>query len=225
MMQADVPPRAVPEHTPRVTGEAPSLWLKYAFDKAFAVFALILLAPIMLIVAALIWRRRDGPIFFAHTRIGEGGVPFRCLKFRTMIHDGSKRFAEVMEIDPIARDEWTVNRKIYRDPRVDRLGAVLRATSLDELPQFLNVLRGEMSIVGPRPVTAEEVEMYGIYAGDYLSVRPGVTGSWQVSGRNDLDYEERVLLDSRYVRSRTFLGDMAIILKTVKVVITRQGAS
>ncbi len=185
---------------------------------------LVALSPILMVVAVAILSRRDGPLFYGHMRVGKDGRLFKCLKFRTMVPDGGRRFDAVMAIDPIARDAWETRRKICRDPRVSPLGAFLRATSLDELPQFINVLRGDMSLVGPRPITEEELAQYGDHAAAYLAVRPGITGVWQVSGRSDATYAERVAFDLDYVRNQSFARDLAIMLKTIKVVLTRQGA-
>lgn len=197
---------------------------KLVFDRLAALLALVLILPTMLVIAVLILLRRDGPVFFSHVRVGRGGREFRCHKFRTMIPDGTKLFNHILTIDPIARDDWQVRRKVFRDPRVSRLGAFLRSSSLDELPQLWNVLCGEMSMVGPRPITAEELVEYGENAREYLSVRPGITGAWQVSGRSDATFAERVALDVHYVRTLSFARDMTILLRTVDVVLKRQGA-
>lgn len=198
---------------------------KIAFDRVAALLALLMVAPIMLGIAALILMRRDGPVFFSHDRVGRNGRMFRCHKFRTMVPNGAKLFDQILAIDPIASEDWTIRRKVYRDPRVSRLGAFLRSTSLDELPQLWNVLTGDMSMVGPRPITAEELAQYGDNARDYLSVRPGITGAWQISGRSECTYAERVALDVDYIRNLSFARDMAILLRTVDVVLRRQGAS
>ena len=198
---------------------------KTAFDRASAFLGLILVLPVMLVVAALIALRRDGPLFFSHVRVGKGGRLFRCYKFRTMVPDGSRLFNHILSIDPVAREDWQVRRKVHRDPRVSRLGAFLRSSSLDELPQLWNVLCGDMSMVGPRPITLEELAEYGDNAREYLSVRPGITGAWQVSGRSQCTYAERVALDVDYVRNLSFARDMVILLRTVNVVLRRQGAS
>lgn len=204
----------------------PLEWLaKSVFDRVAAFLALLMVAPTVGVIAALILMRRDGPVFFSHVRVGRDGRMFRCHKFRTMVPDGARLFDQILAIDPIASEDWAVRRKVYRDPRVSRLGAFLRSTSLDELPQLWNVLTGEMSMVGPRPITVEELAKYGDNARDYLSVRPGITGAWQVSGRSDCTYAERVALDVDYVRNLSFSRDMAILLRTVDVVLRRQGAA
>ncbi|WP_102110349.1 sugar transferase [Oceaniglobus roseus] len=217
------PVPSTPPQRFRTTGRLSAFW-KSAFDRSVAFCALALLAPVMVLVGLLILRGNDGPVFFSHVRVGRGGQPFRCHKFRTMIPNGAGRFQSILDIDPVARDDWQTHRKVHRDPRVSRLGAFLRSTSLDELPQFWNVLRGDMALVGPRPVTSEELGHYGPHAADYMSVRPGITGAWQVSGRSEASYAERVALDVAYVRNRGFRTDLGILLRTVSVVLRREGA-
>lgn len=198
---------------------------KRAFDIGFALLALSATAVIFAVVALTIRLRGDGPVFFGHERVGKDGETFHCLKFRTMVPDAEARLAELLGRDPAARAEFERDRKLKDDPRViPGIGAFLRQTSLDELPQFLNVLRGEMSVVGPRPVTASEVPLYGRNAEDYLSVKPGITGLWQVSGRNELSFAERVTLDARYVAERSIFSDTLIIMRTVRVLATGHGA-
>jgi len=206
-------------------GQSVGALTKVVFDRLVALVALITLAPVMAVVATLILMRRDGPVFFSHPRVGRGGKIFRCHKFRTMVPNGGALFEQVLAIDPVARDDWEIRRKVFRDPRVSRLGAFLRSSSLDELPQFWNVLCGEMSMVGPRPVTAEELEHYGEAARDYMTVRPGITGIWQVSGRSGCTFAERVALDVGYVRNLSFAQDIAILFRTVKVVLSHEGAA
>lgn len=197
---------------------------KWLFDKAFAAVALITLAPAMLVIALVLRLKAPGPVFFAHTRIGKDGRRFKCYKFRTMRADGDARLAWVFEIDPIARADWAAAQKLERDPRVHPVGQFLRRTSLDELPQFWNVLKGDMSIVGPRPIVDDEIERYGRHFADYCAVRPGITGAWQVGGRTGTDYDARVALDVDYVRNASFRGDLRIVLKTVGVVLKQRGA-
>lgn len=199
--------------------------VKMAFDRCAALLGLVMISPVMLFITVLILMRRDGPVVFSHVRVGRGGRLFRCHKFRTMIPNSNDLFHHILAIDPIARDDWQVRRKIFRDPRVSRFGAFLRASSLDELPQLWNVLCGDISLVGPRPITLEELAQYGEHAGDYLSVRPGITGAWQVSGRSNSTFAERVALDVDYIRNPSFLRDMSILLRTVSVVLGRQGAA
>ena len=199
-------------------------YFREGFDKAFALLALIFLAPIFLAVCILQLLSEGRPIFFAHTRIGRNGKSFKCLKFRTMAVDADKRLRKLLDEDPMALEEWESTQKLEKDPRVTCLGLFLRKTSLDEVPQFLNVVKGDMSIVGPRPIVSDEIPRYGSFFCDYTSVKPGITGLWQVSGRNDTSYDERVALDVDYVRNRSFFGDLKIILRTVKVVFSREGA-
>lgn len=187
--------------------------------------ALLLLAAPAFLLLALLIRADGGPVLYAHERIGRGGRRFGCLKFRSMVVDSQARLAALLQSDPTARAEWETTRKLKDDPRVTRTGRFLRASSLDELPQLINVLRGEMSLVGPRPVVASELDdHYGEAARDYLAVRPGVTGLWQISGRSDTSYATRVALDSRYARSPSLRTDLKILLRTPLVVLLRRGA-
>ena len=189
-----------------------------------ATLLLILLSPVLAIVALLIWRRDGGPVLFTHYRVGHEGKLFRCLKFRTMLRNSEQLLADLLRNDPQARAEWERDHKLDNDPRVTRIGRFLRRTSLDELPQLLNVLRGEMNLVGPRPITVAELTRYGGVRWHYLSVRPGITGLWQISGRNNTTYDERVALDRRYVEQRSFWLDVGILLKTLRAVAVREGA-
>ncbi len=197
--------------------------IKRLFDITAALAGLILCAPVFAVLSFLI-RRDGGPAFFSQTRIGRGGRPFRCLKFRTMVTDAEARLQALLASDPEAAAEWARDQKLRNDPRVTRVGRFLRQTSLDELPQLINVLKGDMSLIGPRPVVPSELDRYGPRKGYYLRVRPGITGLWQVSGRNKTTYEQRVMLDSFYVMNWTFLRDLDIIWKTVvEVCWTRSG--
>ena len=189
-----------------------------------AIAALVFLLPVMLLVAMAIYAQDGGPILFAHRRIGLNGRYFHCLKFRSMAIDAEARLAALLASDPAARAEWQQDHKLRCDPRVTRLGAFLRKTSLDELPQFLNVLRGDMSIVGPRPIVEAEVAKYGRRFRDYCAVKPGITGLWQVSGRSDTSYRTRVALDCIYARHRSFGLDAYIIACTVPAVLARRGS-
>ncbi|MBW8269872.1 sugar transferase [Caldovatus sp. SYSU G05006] len=198
--------------------------LKRALDVAGAAALLVVLA-VPLAVIALLVRADGGPVLFAHRRVGKGGVPFNCLKFRTMVPDAEARLAALLEADPEARAEWEATRKLRRDPRITWIGRFLRASSLDELPQLVNVLRGEMSLVGPRPVPAAELAAcYGAAAEHYRSVRPGITGPWQVSGRNDTSYAHRVALDVAYATRPSLREDLRILLRTPAAVLLRRGA-
>lgn len=193
-------------------------------NQGAALLLLCLFSPLLLVIALLIWRTDGAPVFFGHYRVGVNGRLFRCLKFRSMRLDSAAVLAEILRTDPAARTEWERDQKLLDDPRITSIGHVLRKTSLDELPQLFNVLRGDMHLVGPRPVTVSELTRYGKVRWHYVSVPPGITGLWQVSGRNNTSYDERVSLDRHYVESRSAALDVAILLKTVRVVLLREGA-
>ncbi|MBI1220614.1 MAG: sugar transferase [Rhodobacteraceae bacterium] len=197
---------------------------KRAFDLLVAVSGLLILSPVFVLLAGLILLMDGAPVFYAHERVGLGGRRFLCIKFRTMTTRGDAILAGLLARDPAARREWETNRKLSHDPRVTRLGALLRRTSLDELPQLWNVVKGDMSIVGPRPVVSDELAHYGVHAVEYLSVLPGVTGAWQVAGRSNTTYAERVALDVAYVHNQSLRGDIGIVLQTCRVVLSRDGA-
>ncbi|MCZ8142665.1 MAG: sugar transferase [Acetobacteraceae bacterium] len=197
---------------------------KRALDIIGAGLWLVLLSPFFLIVALMV-RADGGPAFFAHQRVGRGGKLFGCLKFRSMVIDSQARLEALLASDPAARAEWEATRKLKNDPRITRIGRFLRSTSLDELPQLINVLRGEMSLVGPRPVQVAEIDRYyGASAAHYMAVRPGITGLWQVSGRSETSYESRVALDVSYVSRPSMLTDLSILLRTPVAVLSRRGA-
>jgi exopolysaccharide production protein ExoY len=206
---------------PRPVGLA----LKRTFDIVGAATLLLLLVPLFPLVALGV-RWDGGPVFYRHTRVGFSDRLFSCLKFRTMAIDADQRLAHHLAVDLHAAAEWASQRKLTNDPRVTPLGALLRATSLDELPQLLNVLRGDMSLIGPRPVVSEELEQHYSPAGRvaYGATRPGITGLWQIGGRSDTTYNERVALDITYVRTWSLLLDMKILLRTIPAVLTRRGA-
>ena len=199
--------------------------LKRLFDIAGALGLMAALLPGLLVIAALV-KADGGPVLFAHERVGRGGRRFGCLKFRTMVADSAERLEALLASDPDARAEWEATRKLKRDPRVTALGRFLRASSLDELPQFFNVLRGDMSLVGPRPVQAAELAAHcgPAAAAEYTSVRPGITGLWQVNGRSDTSYDARVAMDLRYIATPPLLGDLRILLKMPIAVLGRRGA-
>ena len=198
-------------------------WSKRLFDIVAANALLIVLSPLLLTLSILI-RRTGGSAIYGHPRIGRDGKPFMCLKFRSMRPDADQVLKELLASDPQARAEWERDFKLRNDPRVTPIGEILRKTSLDELPQLINVVKGEMSLVGPRPIVADELSRYGNYKPLYLQVLPGITGLWQVSGRNDTDYRERVNLDAWYVQNWSLWYDIAILFKTVDVVLNRRGA-
>ncbi|MDA8585465.1 sugar transferase [Rhodobacteraceae bacterium] len=196
---------------------------KRSFDVTFAVFALASAAVVMLVIAICLRLCSKDPVWFAHERVGLDGKTFKCLKFRTMYSDSDAILAQHLVENPEARVEYNTYLKLRDDPRViGFIGKFLRKTSLDELPQFINVLRGEMSIVGPRPVTEPEIKLYGSAAPKVLSVRPGITGLWQVSGRNRFTFDERVTIDQEYVRNQSFGLDLSIICQTVVVLLLRR---
>jgi Undecaprenyl-phosphate galactose phosphotransferase WbaP len=197
--------------------------LKLVFDQLIAASLLVLLSPLFLAIAALV-RADRGAAFYGHKRIGMNGETFRCLKFRTMVTDAERILRELLARDPQARAEWAATQKLRHDPRITPIGRFLRKTSLDELPQLFNVLRGEMSLVGPRPIVEAEVPRYGKDIGFYYETRPGMTGLWQVSGRSDASYARRVQLDLWYVKNWTLWHDVAILLKTIPAVLNKDGA-
>jgi Undecaprenyl-phosphate galactose phosphotransferase WbaP len=197
--------------------------LKRVFDVLAGGFLMLMLLPIFLLLAALVAKDGGSP-FYGHTRIGQNGRRFKCYKFRSMVRDADKVLKDLLDRDPVARAEWEKDFKLKNDVRVTPVGALLRKTSLDELPQLWNVLRGDMSLVGPRPVVEKEIARYGDEAAYYLLAKPGMTGLWQVSGRNDTDYARRVFLDAWYVRNWSLWYDIAILFKTVGVVLRRDGA-
>jgi undecaprenyl-phosphate galactose phosphotransferase len=198
---------------------------KRGFDIAAALAILLVVSPVMLGIW-LIVRLDGGPGLYGHPRVGRGNREFRCLKFRTMVTNGDAVLQALLVTDEKARAEWQRSRKLVNDPRVTRIGRVLRASSLDEVPQLFNVLRGDMSLVGPRPVVRAEIDQFyhGADRSAYLSVRPGLTGLWQISGRSDASYDQRVRLDREYVNTATFRRDVTILLRTVAVVLGRRGA-
>ena len=197
---------------------------KRALDIIGAGLGLVVLSPFFLIVALMV-RADGGPAFFAHQRVGRGGKLFGCMKFRSMVIDSQARLEALLANGPAARAEWEATRKLKNDPRITRIGRFLRSTSLDELPQLINVLRGEMSLVGPRPVQEAEIDRYyGASAAHYMAVRPGITGLWQVSGRSETSYESRVALDVAYVSRPSMIADLTILLRTPVAVLSRRGA-
>ena len=216
-----------PAHAARRPSTASSLvheQFALLVNKFLALLLLLLLSPVLTILVLLLWITDGTPIVFGHYRVGQDGKLFRCLKFRSMRRDSAAVLAELLRTDPAAQAEWQRDHKLLNDPRITPLGRILRKTSLDELPQLINVLRGEMHLVGPRPITMAELTKYGSVRWHYISVPPGITGLWQVNGRNNTSYAERVALDRHYVESRSALVDAAILFKTVRVVLLREGA-
>ena len=197
--------------------------LKRAFDIVASGLALLMLSPLLLYIGWKVSRDGGSPIY-GHERVGQHGRLFKCLKFRSMIINSQQVLQELLDRDPEARVEWEKDFKLKNDPRITSIGHFIRKTSLDELPQLWNVFKGEMSLVGPRPVVAAELERYGKDAEYYLLAKPGISGLWQVSGRNDIDYDTRVYLDGWYVKNWSLWYDIAILFKTVGVVLRRDGA-
>lgn len=196
---------------------------KRMLDLIVVLASLPVTLPLILICAALLCCQGGRP-FFGHRRVGRAGREFRCWKLRSMVPQAEAVLVAHLAADPCARAEWAAHQKLTADPRVTRLGRFLRQSSLDELPQILNVLRGEMSVVGPRPVTRPELARYGVAARAYLSLRPGITGAWQVGGRNAVSYDDRVAMDVAYRRGLCLRRDLAIVLKTVVTVLRRTGS-
>ena len=201
----------------------PARLTKRLFDTALAALLIVLLSPIMLFIAIAL-KLEGGNVFFAHVRVGKKGNRFNCYKFRSMVPNADQALTNLLESNPDLQAQWLKEHKLKDDPRISPLGEFLRRTSMDELPQLFNVLKNEMSLVGPRPIVEEELEKYGLEKSYYLMVRPGMTGLWQVSGRNDVDYDTRVYLDAWYVKNWSLWYDLAILVKTFKVVLLRRGA-
>jgi exopolysaccharide production protein ExoY len=196
---------------------------KRALDLSGAVALALVFSPVLLFVG-IAMKRDGGDLLFRHTRVGRDGKPFQVYKFRTMVPDADKIFPSLLASNAQLREEWLRDHKLKNDPRVTRIGKFLRSTSLDELPQLWNVLKGEMSLVGPRPITREELCKYGRAQRYYLAVRPGLTGLWQISGRNDCGYRRRVAMDRHYTSKASLLTDLVVLSKTVLVVVGRRGA-
>lgn len=197
---------------------------KRLFDIVVGSALLFALLPLMLFVALAIFSTEQGSVLFGHNRIGYKGRKFRCLKFRSMVSNADQVLTEYLSNNPAAETEWNATQKLRDDPRITPLGRFLRTTSLDELPQLINVVRGDMSLVGPRPIVQAEVDRYGNHIHAYTSTRPGITGLWQVSGRSDVDYDRRVTLDTHYVSNWSLPGDLLILIRTVKVVFSQSGS-
>lgn len=193
-------------------------------DISLSLVLLAIMAPLMTLLALVVLSDGNGRVFFGHRRLGQGGCEFRCYKFRTMVPNAEAKLAALLAANPYLRQQWERDHKLDDDPRVTRFGRFLRVSSLDELPQLWNVLRGDMSLVGPRPIVRDEVARYGRYIEHYFSVRPGVTGLWQISGRSDLSYRRRVALDVKYAKSRCIWLYFRIMALTVPAVITGRGS-
>lgn len=197
--------------------------LKRIFDIAGSTAIIIVLSPILFYISRKV-KKDGGPAIYGHERIGKGGKPFKCLKFRSMVINSKEVLDNLLATDFEAKQEWDATFKLKNDPRITKIGGFLRRTSLDELPQLFNVLKGEMSLVGPRPIITAELERYNEEVDYYLLSKPGMTGLWQVSGRSDVDYETRVYLDAWYVKNWSMWNDIAILFKTISVVLKKDGA-
>jgi exopolysaccharide production protein ExoY len=197
---------------------------KRAFDILVSGSLLVFGAPLLILIALGIKLQDGGPVLYSHKRIGRNNREFGCLKFRSMVTDANVRLAEYLQNNPEAREEWARTQKLSNDPRITTLGKFLRKSSLDEIPQLWNILRGDMSLVGPRPIVHDEVPRYGDHIRYYLSARPGLTGLWQVSGRSDTSYDYRVNLDVNYVENWHLGKDIMIMVKTIPAVLEARGA-
>ena len=196
-------------------------YLKRSFDFTFALIGILFLSPIIILIYIIIKFESKGAAIFSHNRLGKDMVPIKVYKFRTMVENASEIFENFTEEQ---KKEYYTNFKLENDPRITKVGDFLRKTSLDELPQLFNILRGDMSIVGPRPIVEKEVDKYGKYADKFFSVMPGLTGYWQANGRSDTTYEERVQMDMYYIDNASFIMDIKIIFKTINSVLKKEGA-
>jgi exopolysaccharide production protein ExoY len=198
--------------------------LKRSFDLTVALVFVILTLPLMMVIALALVVESPGSVFFAHRRVGKGGAEFGLLKFRTMVRDAQARLQTHLLADPAHMAEWNERYKLRNDPRITRVGRVLRKTSLDELPQLFNVLLGTVSLIGPRAIVREEVGRFGAHAPTILSVKPGMTGLWAVSGRSEVSQRERAQLEYAYVTKWSFLLDLRILIRTIPAVLRGHGA-
>ena len=209
----------------RDSAELPTLpFFKRTFDVSSVICASLLMLPLILASIAIMLLLQGRPVFIRHQRIGRNGIPFLCLKFRTMVTDADAVLRRHLIASPSAFEEWQNTFKLKNDPRVTWLGRFLRKSSLDEIPQLWNILKGEMSVVGPRPIVEAEKTRYGMYIEHYCRVRPGLTGLWQVKGRSDTDYNTRVQLDVEYVGSISLLRDLKIVAMTIPAVLMSKGS-
>jgi exopolysaccharide production protein ExoY len=208
----------------RALSHAGSVSATRVLDIVLSLALIVFVAPLVLLICGIVKLYDGGPVLFAQERKGLGGRRFRCLKFRTMAMDAERQLTTLLASCPTSRAEWARDHKLKSDPRITPMGAFLRRSSLDELPQLLNILKGDMSLVGPRPIVEGEVGRYGRWYRHYCSVKPGLTGLWQVSGRNNVSYRRRVALDVLYARRRSLLLYFRILLVTIPSVLQRDGA-
>lgn len=199
-------------------------FLKRTVDITASATALLLLSPVFLVTSLAIRKDSDGPAMFTQKRIGKDGKLFEIYKFRTMVPDADKKLFELLDKDEKAREEYKVNKKLKNDPRITKVGNFLRKTSIDELPQLINVLKGDMSLVGPRPYLPREKDDMGDYYNTIIESKPGITGLWQVSGRSNTTFEERLHFDEEYNEKKSFTYDMGLLVKTVGSVVKGDGA-
>jgi exopolysaccharide production protein ExoY len=197
---------------------------KRIFDVLCASIAFITTLPILFCIFVALKLTDPGPVFYQHIRVGHGGRRFSCLKFRSMVANSDEILKALLDGDPERREEWQRTQKLINDPRITPIGQFLRRSSLDELPQLINVIRGDMSLVGPRPIVPTEMPRYGDKLGLYLQARPGITGLWQISGRNDCEYHQRIEMDANYLRQWSFSSDFSILLRTFAAVLARKGS-
>jgi Undecaprenyl-phosphate galactose phosphotransferase WbaP len=216
--------RLTAQTSPTTSRNGAARLLKRTIDVAAALVIGLIALPVMLLIAVASKLTSPGPVLFGHRRIGQGGREFRVWKFRSMVINGDAVLKDYLECDPKARDEWERTQKLSNDPRVTQLGRILRKTSLDELPQLWNVLVGDMSLIGPRPIIRSECHHYGKHIELYKSVPPGLSGLWQVSGRSDTSYEERVQLDASYVLNWSVWLDLCILVRTIPSMLSGHGA-
>ena len=216
--------RAAARHALRQTATRRAFSWGAMLEISIALLLLLFLAPWMIVVALIVHLQDSGPIFFAHRRIGMDGRPFNVLKFRTMVVDAEVRLQRHLATDPEARRDWLLYHKLREDPRITAIGGFLRKSSIDELPQLINVVRRDMSFIGPRPIVAAEIAKYGRFYREYCSVRPGITGLWQVSGRNDTSYRRRVAMDVLYSRRASPMLNVQLALLTVPAVLRWKGS-
>lgn len=198
---------------------------KCIFDYTLSIFLIVLLSPITLLIAIIIKLSNEGPVFYLHQRVGKQGKLFNMYKFRTMVVNADEVLQERINKYPAFREEWEQYQSITNDPRITKIGKILRRTSIDELPQLINILKGDMSLVGARPITADQIKMWNGKFTHYISTRPGITGLYQINGRNNLTFSQRIEMDTKYIKEKSFQLDMTILMKTFKAVISGEGAT